>query len=301
MAAAALPNFHEVSSPEHFQNLLSEDLNRVSLINFWAPWAEPCKQMNEVVIELAKKYTQVLVLQVRPRDPGFLRRVPIHPVTNRDRSARVCRDLHRALTQVEAEDQGDIAESFDIEAVPAFVILRVRIPLPLLPPSPNLTAASLVSVLVFMLQGHTLLSRISGADAPALTQELAKHTQPPSSIKPQSTTDRTPAAPAEAETAEQLTARLRKLMTQADVVLFMKGSPDTPRCGFSRRIVGLLKNEHVAFSHFDILQDESVRQGLKVLNDWPTFPQLIVKGEFVGGLDVVQEMVENGELKTLLA
>lgn len=58
-------NFHEVQSPEHFQSLLSEDLNRVSLINFWAPWAEPCKQMNEVVVELAKKYPQVLVLQVR--------------------------------------------------------------------------------------------------------------------------------------------------------------------------------------------------------------------------------------------
>lgn len=237
MAAAALTNFHEVSSPEHFQNLLSEDLSRISLINFWAPWAEPCKQMNEVVIELAKKYPQILVLQV------------------------------------DAEDQGDIAESFDIEAVPAFVILR----------------------------GHTLLSRISGADAPALTKELAKHTQPPSSIKPQSTTDRAPAAPADAETPEQLTARLHKLMAQADVVLFMKGSPDAPRCGFSRRIVALLKNENVAFSHFDILQDESVRQGLKVLNDWPTFPQLIVKGEFVGGLDVVQEMVDNGEFKTLLA
>ncbi|KAI1792118.1 glutaredoxin [Ganoderma leucocontextum] len=236
-AAAAVTNFYEVSSPEHFQNVLSEDLNRVSLINFWAPWAEPCKQMNEVVIELAKKYPQVVVLQV------------------------------------EAEEQGDIAESFDIEAVPAFVILR----------------------------GHTLLSRISGADAPALTQELAKHTQPPSSIKPQSTTDRAPAAPAEEETAEQLNARLRKLMSQTDVVLFMKGSPDTPRCGFSRRIVGLLRNENVAFNHFDILQDEGVRQGLKVLNDWPTFPQLIVKGEFVGGLDVVQEMVDNGELKTLLA
>ena len=61
---AAPANFHEVTSPEHFQNLLSEDLNRISLINFWAPWAEPCKQMNEVVVELAKKYPQVLVLQV---------------------------------------------------------------------------------------------------------------------------------------------------------------------------------------------------------------------------------------------
>lgn len=61
-------NFHEVQSPEHFQALLSEDLNRVSLINFWAPWAAPCKQMNEVVGELAKKYPQVLVLQVCPFD-----------------------------------------------------------------------------------------------------------------------------------------------------------------------------------------------------------------------------------------
>jgi thiol-disulfide isomerase/thioredoxin len=61
----SLSNFHNIDSPEQFQSLLSEDLKRVSLINFWAPWAEPCKQMNEVVFELAKKYPQVLVLQVR--------------------------------------------------------------------------------------------------------------------------------------------------------------------------------------------------------------------------------------------
>ena len=84
-------------------------------------------------------------------------------------------------------------------------------------------------------------------------------------------------------------------MHQSRVVLFMKGSPDAPRCGFSRKIVGLLKEHEVEFSHFDILTDEKVRAGLKILNDWPTFPQLIVNGEFVGGLDIVQEMVENGE------
>ena len=65
MSDPAFPkNFHDVQSPEHFQTLLSEDLTRISLINFWAPWAQPCKQMNEVVLELAKKYPQVLVLQV---------------------------------------------------------------------------------------------------------------------------------------------------------------------------------------------------------------------------------------------
>ncbi|KAJ2965462.1 hypothetical protein NUW54_g14111 [Trametes sanguinea] len=90
-------------------------------------------------------------------------------------------------------------------------------------------------------------------------------------------------------------------MNQSKVVLFMKGSPDQPRCGFSRRIVDLLRSQGVEFSSFDILSDESVRQGLKVLNNWPTFPQLIINGEFVGGLDVVKEMVDNGELKEMLA
>ena len=67
MSTNTLANFFEVSSPEHFQSLLSTDLTRISLINFWAPWAEPCKQMNEVVFELAKKYPQLLVLQVREK------------------------------------------------------------------------------------------------------------------------------------------------------------------------------------------------------------------------------------------
>lgn len=89
-------------------------------------------------------------------------------------------------------------------------------------------------------------------------------------------------------------------MQQDNVMLFMKGTPDVPRCGFSRRIVALLRDQNVQFSSFDILGDESVRAGLKVMNNWPTFPQLIVKGEFVGGLDIVQEMVENGELKEML-
>lgn len=89
-------------------------------------------------------------------------------------------------------------------------------------------------------------------------------------------------------------------MTKDKVVLFMKGSPDAPRCGFSRRMVNLLAEQEASYSHFDILSDDSVRQGLKTLNNWPTFPQLIVNGEFVGGLDIVQEMVENGEFKELL-
>jgi thioredoxin-like negative regulator of GroEL len=87
----ALPeNLHQVESSTHFKELLSKDLERVSLLYFWAPWAEPCKQMTEVVTELAKKYPKLLLLQI------------------------------------EAEEQSEIAESFEIESVPSFVILRVR-------------------------------------------------------------------------------------------------------------------------------------------------------------------------------
>ncbi|THG95096.1 hypothetical protein EW145_g8025 [Phellinidium pouzarii] len=75
----------------------------------------------------------------------------------------------------------------------------------------------------------------------------------------------------------------------------MKGVPDAPRCGFSRQTVALLREHGVEFSHFDILTDERVRSGLKVVNNWPTFPQLIVNGEFVGGLDILKEMESSGE------
>ncbi|KAJ3979525.1 glutaredoxin [Lentinula detonsa] len=236
-----MSNHHEVTSPSQFQQLLSTDLNRVSVLNFWAEWAEPCKQINAVTIELAKKYPSILFLQI------------------------------------EAETQTDIAESFDIESVPSLILLR----------------------------GHTLLQRITGADAPALTSAVAKFATG-SSVNPQSKTDLPPVKASDTvvekeDPSEDLESRMTRLMNQSQVVLFMKGSPDAPRCGFSRRICGLLRDQKVEFTHFDILSDENVRQGLKKRNDWPTFPQLIINGEFVGGLDIVQEMVENGELAEALA
>lgn len=78
------------------------------------------------------------------------------------------------------------------------------------------------------------------------------------------------------------------------------GSPDAPQCGFSRTIVGILREENIEFSSFDILRDETVRAGLKTFSDWPTYPQLYVKGEFIGGLDVIKEMQKEGALKSQL-
>ena len=95
-------------------------------------------------------------------------------------------------------------------------------------------------------------------------------------------------------------ARIADLVTSNDVVLFMKGTPLFPQCGFSSRAVAILDHCGVAYESVDVLQDMEIRQGIKSFSDWPTIPQLYVKGEFVGGSDIMMEMFEAGELQQLL-
>ena len=96
-------------------------------------------------------------------------------------------------------------------------------------------------------------------------------------------------------------ARISQIVTEHDVVLFMKGTPLFPQCGFSSKAVAILEHCGVDFDSVDVLQDAEVRQGIKAFSDWPTIPQLYVKGEFVGGSDIMMEMYEAGELQPLLA
>ncbi|PVX29674.1 Grx4 family monothiol glutaredoxin [Sphingomonas pokkalii] len=96
-------------------------------------------------------------------------------------------------------------------------------------------------------------------------------------------------------------ARIQQLVDGSDVLLFMKGSPLFPQCGFSSRAVAILNHLGVEFDSVDVLQDQAVRQGIKAFSDWPTIPQLYVKGEFVGGSDIMMEMYESGELTQLMA
>ncbi|BGP01106.1 Monothiol glutaredoxin-3 [Rhodotorula toruloides] len=260
MASQSLPsNYHKVESPEDLQAKLSAALDKVSVLYFRTDWAEPCKTMDGVMLELAKRYEDVLFLSV------------------------------------EAEALPDISESFEVDAVPYFILLR----------------------------GHTLLTRLSGAQPSVLSAALKSHASKPSALSASSqqplaaktiyqpdekasgaaSASGTVAAGGQGdveESDEELAARCDKLMKQSDVVLFMKGDRETPRCGFSQKIVGILDSQKIDYSTFDILQDEGVRQKLKEINEWPTFPQLIIKGEFVGGLDVVKEMEESGELQEML-
>ena len=96
-------------------------------------------------------------------------------------------------------------------------------------------------------------------------------------------------------------ARIDGIVKQNDVVLFMKGSPLFPQCGFSSRAVAILDHLKVEYESVDVLQDQGVRQGIKAYSDWPTIPQLYVRGEFVGGSDIMMEMYESGELADLFA
>ena len=94
--------------------------------------------------------------------------------------------------------------------------------------------------------------------------------------------------------------KIKTLLDENEVCLFMKGTPDAPQCGFSMAVSNVLKHLEVKFKGINVLEDENLRQGVKDFSDWPTIPQLYVKGEFIGGCDIVKEMYENGELKKIL-
>lgn len=174
---------------------------------------------------------------------------------------------------INADDHPDISELFEVSTVPYFVLIR----------------------------DDTILKEVSGADPKEFVNAL-NELQNPGQAAAAAPQQRAPPAqaplatvPAEEneETEDELNARLKQLTEAAPVMLFMKGTPSSPQCGFSRQTVAILRENGVRFGFFDILKDDSVRQGLKTFSDWPTFPQLYINGEFQGGLDIIKESLED--------
>lgn len=158
-------------------------------------------------------------------------------------------------------------------------------------------------------QGGAVVDRLEGADAPALAAKTAAHAArtaataaaaPP--VAAAAAASPAPPPPPAAPPADSgAVARIKALLASCRVMLFMKGSPDAPRCGFSRRVVDALRGAGCTdFGSFDILSDEEVRTQLKAFSQWPTYPQLFVGGELLGGCDIVTEMAEGGELAAAL-
>ena len=96
---------------------------------------------------------------------------------------------------------------------------------------------------------------------------------------------------------QQVKEQIENSINNSDVCLFMKGSPEAPQCGFSMAVSNILKIMEVKYQSVDVLKDQKIREGIKIYSEWPTIPQLYVKKEFIGGCDIIKEMLENGELK----
>lgn len=136
---------------------------------------------------------------------------------------------------------------------------------------------------VILFKNGTQIDRVDGADAAQISSKVKTH-----SLNKNITGDAAP---------QKLEDRLKALINRHNVMIFMKGNRQQPRCGFSRTLIEIMNGTGIQYDTFDILTDEEVRQGLKEYSDWPTYPQLYVKGELIGGLDIIKELQASGELK----
>lgn len=145
-----------------------------------------------------------------------------------------------------------------------------------------------VPTVIFFRSGKAV-DRVDGVDIAAITAKCNKL----AGVTAGTGTAKTTQLPLE--------ERLKALINQSKVMIFMKGNRDTPRCGFSKELIRILNETGAAYQTFDILGDEEVRQGLKTYSDWPTYPQVYVNGDLIGGLDIIKELVAGDELKATLS
>lgn len=267
--AAGSTTLTPIASDSEFESHISAlPSSTLAVIYFHAPWAEPCKQMNTILSTLASTY----------------------PVTNPPRIS---------FLSLDAEEVSEISERYDVTQVPLVVLQKdgqvveavtgtdagkVRNAVETHAGSPTLGDA-----------GKSGLPPAQTVTRPPPSQSAAApHTNGDAGMAKYAPNDSDPAtAPQMSSEAvsqpskEELNARLAELVKAAPVMLFMKGTPSAPQCGFSRQTVSILREKGVRYGFFNILADDEVRQGLKEYSDWPTFPQVYVGGELVGGLDIV--------------
>jgi len=225
------------------------------IVSFYAPWAAPCTQMSAILSTLAAEYP-----------------VTDHPTTS--------------WVSINAEDLNEISEQFDVTAVPFLVLLRNGQVVETVSGSSAVKVRDAIESQMKNDSGGVAVAAANAlkASSGALHREIT--TDVPRLPSPKSSGD----LPSH---KEDMFRRLSSLVRAAPVMLFMKGTPSSPQCGFSRQIVSLLRDHAVKYGFFNILADEEVRKGLKEYADWPTYPQLWIDGELVGGLDIVKEEIAN--------
>ncbi|KAK1769928.1 thioredoxin-like protein [Phialemonium atrogriseum] len=186
---------------------------------------------------------------------------------------------------INAEELSDISETYDVTAVPFLVLVRDGQVLE------TVSGSSAIKVRT-AIETHAG-GAAAGAGAGSAAAAPAVEPTPPAAGKADGAAGEEGVDPVKQK--EELFKRLEELVKAAPVMLFMKGTPGSPQCGFSRQLVAILRENAVKYGFFNILADDEVRQGLKEFADWPTYPQLWVDGELVGGLDIVKEEMANDE------
>lgn len=199
---------------------------------------------------------------------------------------------HAHFLRVEAEEQPEISEAYSVSAVPFFVFCKDGKSVDALEGAyPSELANKVAKVVGSIHAGEPAapasLGMAAGPSVLEAIQDLAKVNNSQGTTNP----------PPPGGVSDALKNRLEKLMRSYPIMLFMKGTPEDPQCGFSKKAVQILKAENVKFGTFDILNDNEVREGLKKLSNWPTYPQLYCNGELIGGSDIIIAMHEGGELK----
>lgn len=184
----------------------------------------------------------------------------------------VTEPLSTKWVSVNAEDLSDISEAYDVTAVPFLVLIRNGQVIETVSGS---SAVKVRTAIENNAQSAGAQPSTSDAANGTTTQIVSKSEEPGAPVDP-------------AKQKEELFKRLADLVKAAPVMLFMKGTPSGPQCGFSRQMVAMLRENSVKYGFFNILADDEVRQGLKEYAEWPTYPQLWVDGELVGGLDIVR-------------
>uniref|UniRef100_A0A2M4APD1 Putative glutaredoxin-related protein n=1 Tax=Anopheles triannulatus TaxID=58253 RepID=A0A2M4APD1_9DIPT len=217
----------KISSEEQYKQLIGAAT--VSVVLFSAEWAEQCRQIADVMLELAKQ-----------PDLGAIQ-----------------------FLDVPAEDLSEVSLHHQIDSVPTVLFFRAG----------------------------TAIDRIDGVDVGALSSKARKYAGASAAAAVGSSNS---------TSSGNLEERLKQLINRSKVMIFMKGDRNTPRCGFSKQLIAIINDTGVEYDTFDILTDEAVRQGLKTFSNWPTYPQVYVNGELIGGLDIIKELLEGGELKETL-
>ena len=231
-----------------------------AVIYIHAPWAAPCKTMSTILSTLASTYA--------PTTPPSI-----------------------SFLSIDAEEVSEISERYDVSQVPLVILQKNG---QTVESVTGTDASKLRAAVEKHYPGGAANGNTKTASLPP-RQEVTKpapsaDTSIPDAPHTNGNTTSTSTEPAPAD-PEALRSRLSDLVKAAPVMLFMKGTPSSPQCGFSRQTVALLREKNVRYGFFNILADDEVRQGLKEYSDWPTFPQLYVAGELVGGLDIVSAVL----------